>query len=276
MRKSCEARNKVLKSVTCLRVRIYMTGPKKTKKNKGLISSNADWKIIHYDGIDVYYLAELDGGALDFGEEAFTNTVKKKYRKVGTVCEFCAGPGFIGFALLARGLCKKLCLVDINPIAIECCKKTIKENGLGKRVTTYVSDGLKHVPKKEVWDLVVSNPPHFDGTVEMYKKDIIAIDPGWVIHEKFYKDVPQHLSKNGSVLFLENIVGAPESLWEPMITKNALRFKGIFWEKHPPQKLVKRIVHIISVLNFDAIKRFITLCIKQKNTNFLAQRVYPY
>lgn len=245
-------------------------------KRKNIISSTVNWKTIQYGDINVYYLPELDGGALDFGEEAFTNTVKKMYGSVGTICEFCAGPGFIGFALLARGLCKKLCLVDINPLAIECCKKTIKENGLEDSVTTYVSDGLKQVPQKEKWDLVVSNPPHFDGTQKMYENDIIAIDPGWVIHEKFYHEVPHHLSRNGQVLFLENITGAPVEMWKVMIEKNGLKFVSTFWQKHPPAKFIKRTLNIISLLSWATIKRFILTCIKQKNSNFLFKRVYPY
>lgn len=235
-----------------------------------------NWKTIQYGDIKVYYLQELDGGALDFGEEAFVNNVKSRYGRVDRLCEFCAGPGFIGFSLLAHGLCKKLCLVDVNPQAIECCRKTIAENGLKNRVAVYVSDVLKGVPKKEVWDLVVSNPPHFDGTKEMYKKDIIAIDPGWMIHDQFYKTVSVHLSKKGSLLFLENITGAPENMWKEMINKNGLKFVSTFWEQHPPAKLVQRTLTIISLLSWNSVRRFIKGSIKQRNTNFLFQRVYPY
>ena len=37
---------------------------------------------------------------------------------------------FIGFSLLAHGICDKLTVADVNPEAVECCKKTVKENKL--------------------------------------------------------------------------------------------------------------------------------------------------
>lgn len=245
-------------------------------KSKSTQHRLPDWKTVQYEGITVYYLKELDGGALDFGEEAFVKTVGNMFGSVGTACEFCSGPGFIGFSLLARGLCKKLCLVDINPDAITCCKKTIRENGLENEVTTYLSDGLAKVPPSEKWDLVVSNPPHFDGTRKMYENDIIAIDPDWTIHQKFYKNIPRLLSNNGSVLFLENITGAPESMWKGMIIKNGLKFKKTFWEKQPPATMLKRTLTAISLLSWGSITRFIRACIRQRDSNFLLQRAYPY
>ncbi len=248
----------------------------KTQSKKYPRISDTSWKTIKYSDITVFYLHELDGGALDFGEEAFVNTVRELYGSVDNLCEFCCGPGFIGFSLLARGLCKKLSLVDINPDAIACCKKTITENSLKDRVTIHLSDGLSAVGNLEVWDLVISNPPHFDGTRKMYENDIIAIDPDWIIHDKFYRDVPRHLSKKGQVLFLENVTGAPEDMWKRMIEKNGLKFIKTFWEKQPTQKYVKRTFNIISLLSWGSIKRFIATCIKQKNTNFLFRRVYPY
>jgi methylase of polypeptide subunit release factors len=49
--------------------------------------------------------------------------------------EWCAGPGFIRFALLGYGLCNTLCLADINPEAVEACRLTVTQTGLAERVT---------------------------------------------------------------------------------------------------------------------------------------------
>ena len=76
--------------------------------------------------------------------------------------EFCAGPSFIGFALLGLGACGSLVVLDVNPLSVAAARETVRRNGLGDRVSVYHSDGLDDVPASEKgsWDLVVSNPPY--------------------------------------------------------------------------------------------------------------------
>ena len=187
-------------------------------------------KQVRYGDINVYYLPHLDGGGTSFGQD-FVPIVKKYFKKVDRICEFCSGPGFIGFSLLANGLCDSLCLLDINKDAIEACKYTIKANNLSDKVNAYVSDGLKDVPKSEKWDLIVSNPPHFDGTEKEYGMDVIAIDPGWKIHEEFYRNVSRFLKPGGSIIFVENGVGSNPKQWQEMIEANGLtQFKSFNYE----------------------------------------------
>jgi 16S rRNA G1207 methylase RsmC len=115
---------------------------------------------IRYRDIVVSYQPILDGGGMDFGQE-FIWVVEKKFGRVGRLFEFCAGPGFIGFSLLAHGLCDRLTLADINPEAVDACRATVAENGLESRVSVYQSACLDSIPQGEAWDLVVSNPPHW-------------------------------------------------------------------------------------------------------------------
>jgi len=68
---------------------------------------------------------------------------------------------FIGVALLGYGFCDTLCLADVNPEAIEACRRSVAQNQLAKRVAVYHSDNLEDIPASEKWDLVVGNPPHF-------------------------------------------------------------------------------------------------------------------
>jgi len=75
-------------------------------------------KIVRYGKIRVRFLSYLEGGGRNFGQE-FIRVVKEKFGKVEHVFEYCAGPGFIGFSLLARGLCKKLSLADVNTDEVE-------------------------------------------------------------------------------------------------------------------------------------------------------------
>lgn len=179
-------------------------------------------KSVKYRDIKVYYLPHLDGGGTSFGQD-FVPIVKKHLGRVNRACEFCSGPGFIGFSLLANGLCDSLCLVDVNKDAIEACRYTIRKNGLSSRAKAYVSDGLKAVPRSERWDLIVSNPPHLDGTEKEYGMDLIAIDPGWRIHREFYRNASKFLKPGGSIIFVENEVGSSAEQWYRLIRANGLK-----------------------------------------------------
>ena len=71
--------------------------------------------------IDVYHNPLLDGGGTWLAEP-FAQLLRRERRSLGTVFEFCAGPGFIAFALLADGLAHAAVLADVNPIAVECAR----------------------------------------------------------------------------------------------------------------------------------------------------------
>ncbi len=80
----------------------------------------------NYNNIIVYWIPGLDGGGRTYGQQ-FVPVVESLFGKVDRIHEFCAGPGFIGFSLLAAGLCDSLCLSDINPLAVELLKATVKK-----------------------------------------------------------------------------------------------------------------------------------------------------
>ncbi len=180
------------------------------------------FKSVKYGSITVYYVPHLDGGGTSFGQD-FIPLVRKNFRRLDRVCEFGSGPGFIGFSLLGHGLCKSLCLLDVNPEAVEACNHTIERNALQKRAKAYLSNGLRDVPRSERWDLVVSNPPHLDGTEREYGMDLIAVDPGWRIHREFYRNVSRFLKPGGSVIFVENSVGSSPEQWYRMAERNGLK-----------------------------------------------------
>ncbi len=180
---------------------------------------------VRYGKIVVNYLPSLDGGGRDFGQD-LVPIVKEHFRRVGRLCEFACGPGFLGFSMLAQGLCDSLCLVDVNPDAIEVCGRTIRDNRLTE-VSTYVSDVFKGVPDHEKWDLVVSNPPHYDGTEETYRKNIKIIDPDFAIHREFYRNVSRYLERGGSTLLIESRPGSNPSIWKSLVEESGLEFNGI-------------------------------------------------
>ncbi len=175
------------------------------------IVGDAEPRIWTYKGIRVHYRSALDGEGT-WMAEPFIDFVKKTrflYASDASAFEWCCGPGFVGFALLAEGLCKRLCLADINPQAIECVAKTVADNGLEDRVTFYVSDNFESIPEQERFDLVVGNPPNYfalnpEHTVgKMLSEDLRPNDRGWKIHRAFYSTVGNYLNPEATLFISE-------------------------------------------------------------------------
>ena len=175
--------------------------------------------------IEIVYRWRLNGGGLIFCYE-FVHLVAEKIGKVDHVFEYCAGPGFIGFSLLANNLCERLTLADVNPEAVEVIAETIKANNLQDRVTVYQSDCLDAIPVTEQWDLVVGNPPWW--LCPKGWRDIRVCDPQGRVHEKFYQDIRKFLKPRGSIFFIEGGEYTKAGRFEEMITKNGLQRVGTF------------------------------------------------
>jgi len=145
--------------------------------------------------------------------------------------EWCSGPGFIGFALLAAKLCNRLVLADINPEAVALAKQTIKNNNLEDTVRVYQSDNLNLIPVEEKFDLVVNNPPNYycinplHPSYNHFVGDLRPNDTEWRIHRDFYKNIRRFLNKT-AVLCIEEVdpyatkcfmpnAGNESALWGP-------------------------------------------------------------
>jgi 16S rRNA G966 N2-methylase RsmD len=157
-----------------------------------------------FAAITVYYEKHLDGGGRGIGQGFIPFLQSRGMPKQRRVFEWCAGPGFIGFSLLAHNLCETLCLADINPEAVAACRRSIEANRLADCVSVYHSDNLKSIPASERWDLVVSNPPHFVGATDEYSGDLRAHDPEWSVHREFFATVKPFLSPGGVIILQEN------------------------------------------------------------------------
>lgn len=179
---------------------------------------------IKYKDIEVSFLWRLNGGGIIFAHE-FVHIVSQKIGKVGHVFEYCAGPGFIGFSLLANGLCDRLTVADVNPLAVDVLKDTVKNNHLEDRVSVYQSDCLDAIPSTEQWDLVVGNPPWVLDTKNM--KEIAVCDPDGRVHKKFFQDIKKHLVPQGSILFIESTWYTSAGSFKEMVESNGLTFREI-------------------------------------------------
>jgi hypothetical protein len=179
-----------------------------------------------YEHLRVAWLPELNGGGTAFGRQ-YVLVARKRIGKVDRACEMCAGPGFIGFSLLAHGLCDSLCLCDVNPAAIDAIEHTIRINGLQDRVSVYLSDALEGIPEQEQWDLVVGNPPHFMGP-QTAAGALLSNDPEWSVHRRFYATVRAHLKPHGQCVIQENYRGSSEETFLPMLDGTGMEYAGSF------------------------------------------------
>lgn len=198
------------------------------------VRSSTEYSIDVYNDIEVCWRPELEGGGRSFGQE-YLPVVRHLFGKVGRVFEFCAGPGFIGFSLLAHGLCDSLAVADVNPEAVAALRETVRRNGLADRVSVYLSDGLASIPDEERWDLVVSNPPHF-AVRRREHPSIVTDDLGWKLHRDFYAGVSRFLNPGGAVLLQENSEGSVPADFVPMMEGNGLEYVrslSCFGHGHP-------------------------------------------
>ncbi|MGB9734495.1 MAG: methyltransferase [Conexivisphaera sp.] len=176
------------------------------------------------NGVKIYYEPELSGGGRSFGM-LYVPIVRRVVGHARRCLEAFSGPGFIGFSLVAHGLCDELVLADINPKAIECVRSTVIENGLDDRVRYYESDVLDGIPANEQFDLVVANPPHFnENTISNHCKGscndlelLKSFDRNWELHRKFYSTIGAYLNKGGKVILVENSDGSRAEEFIPMI-----------------------------------------------------------
>ena len=184
-----------------------------------------------YQGVRVSYKPHLDGGGSTFGQDFVPLLRKRGMPKVGRAFEWCAGPGFIGFSLLAHGLCETLCLADVNPEAVAACQRTIRRNSLESKVAVHRSDNLSGIPASEQWDLVVSNPPHF---VDSGIGQLRYHDPDWSVHRGFFGSIARYLKPGGVVVLQENNAGSTPATFEPMIAEAGLRI--VFEQDTQPER----------------------------------------
>ena len=196
-----------------------------------------------YAGLRVSYKRHLDGGGSTFGQDFIPVLRARGMPTVRRAFEWCAGPGFIGFSLLANGLCETLCLADVNPEAVAASRRTVARNSLAEKVAVYQSDNLKNIPASERWDLVVANPPHF---LDEAPGHLRYHDPDWRVHRGFFQTVAPHLSPRGVIVLQENNRGSTADMFSGMIADAGLQV--VFVQDCAPQKTAHDHMYYVGIV----------------------------
>ena len=182
-----------------------------------------DIKIVNIAGLDVSTSDETDGFGFNTCQEAvYIFNEFAQGRKFDNVLECFCGPGYYGLGLWKGGIAKNISFSDIAPEAEEVMRMTFDENNID--FPFYLSDNFDNIPKQK-FDLIVGNPPHFNFKIlesnEMQPsihEDRKMRDLNWEVHKKFYNQVGEYLTDDGSIMLMEAWDGSsPEtfqSMWE--------------------------------------------------------------
>ena len=185
-------------------------------------SSPEERVVAHYAGIAVLDRPGQQKGGMASGQDFPRVLHELGVGRCERLLEYCAGPGYIGYSLLAAGWCETLALSDLNGEAVATARRTASFNDLEDRVSVYESDGLDQIPDDERWDLVVANPPHFLPNSDA-PDDVQVFDPDWRAHSKFYASVGSHMRPGGLVMIAENCAGSDPAVFEDMIREGGGR-----------------------------------------------------
>ena len=130
---------------------------------------------------------------------------------------------------------EKMALSDIWEPNQKPVLHTILKNELDEKAQFFLSDNFKLIPKQS-FDLIVANPPHFNGDpyVAHYDDPRKYKDLDWSIHKDFFNNVGDYLSNDGVIILAENVWGSNPDTFKDMIAENNLKITHHFPSKQYP------------------------------------------
>ena len=172
--------------------------------------------VVAYHGLLVFDREDLHGGGLWYAQDFSRALLHFGLGKCDRIFDFCAGPGYIGYYLLASGYCETLAMADINPDATRAAQHTAAYNCIENAVSVYTSDVLEQIPATEKWDLVVANSPGVPAG-DAKANNIIDYDVSGTLHHRFYASVRQFMKPGGLILTLHTRCDSSPDDFRPMI-----------------------------------------------------------
>ena len=200
------------------------------------LNSIKEIKVVNIAGLDVSTSDETDGFGFNTCQEAvYIFNEFAQGRKFDNALECFCGPGYYGLGLWKSGIVKNISFSDIAPEAEEVMRMTFDENNID--LPFYLSDNFDNIPKQK-FDLIVGNPPHFDVTIPDenkmqpdYHEDRKMQDLDWKIHKKFYSQVGEYLTDDGSIMLMEAWDGSRPETFKSMLEDNGLEYHKFYASK---------------------------------------------
>jgi len=176
-----------------------------------------DW-VYKTNDIGIHYTEQTNGGGsfflldyIDYFSEHYPN------KTFNHALEWCAGPGFIGFGVLACEVCSHITLLETFDTAIDLLHKTINNSNISNATVVH-ADNVDALEGK--YDLIIGNPPHFSEYKLMQKNayysnhtkenwERIAVDTNWDIHREFFTNIKKSMGIDCLILLAENTREVP-------------------------------------------------------------------
>jgi len=220
-------------------------------KNRNLnnvdTTESVDLKYCFYVGENfaVYYGDDMEDSGTEDGQD-FPRIVRYLYpdRVFSHCLDWCAGAGFIGFRLLADGICHQLTLLEAFEPCTIACRKTI--DNMPEQYKNYVNiilgSSMGEIPAQAQFDLIIGNPPPTsrlpDFAINLWQNRSIGssnrvmIDENWSIHKNFFSSIKKNLSQNGVIILKNNTNFSSVSEFESDIHAGGLMITNVFKEKN--------------------------------------------
>jgi len=170
-------------------------------------------------GIKIKYHPSMEGGGI-YRSPMFIEVLSliAPNRIFNHCLEWCSGPGFIGFSLLGKGLCKQLDLADIwqpSLTAANAVKSPCK-------VDTWHIRNLCDIQPPRMYDLIVANPPWWPGNLLPNQQNRLGADPELATLKKFFIDAKNYLTHDGLI-----VLGEGQTYTGPKDIVNVLADTGL-------------------------------------------------
>jgi len=151
-------------------------------------------------GIKIKYHPSMEGGGI-YRSPMFIEVLSliAPNRIFNHCLEWCSGPGFIGFSLAGKGLCKQLDLADIWQPSLTAAKAVKAPCN----VDTWHIRNLCDIQPPRMYDLIVANPPWWPGNLLQNQHNRLGSDPELTILKKFLKDAKNYLTPDGIIVLIE-------------------------------------------------------------------------
>lgn len=188
---------------------------------------------LQINDVQLFFNENQNGGGSIFYKE-YLDIIRQRYpeRVFDNCFEWCAGPGFIGFSLLANNFCKNLYLGECYDLAVASCQATIDH--LPDRLKTAHCEVIQlsqisALPPHLKFDLVVGNPPWYGSSnVYLYHesdqriKDM-AFDLDWEAHKEFFNNIKSHLTDDGIIILVEGAGASSPMDFQFFVESNNLK-----------------------------------------------------
>jgi release factor glutamine methyltransferase len=146
-------------------------------------------------------------------EDTFLMIDNLEVRVDDSVLDVGTGCGISGILSAYHGA--KVIATDISPCAIRCAKENAKSSQLHAKIDFIQGDLFNPIKKELAFDLILFNPPYLP--IEPMERGS-WLDAAWIggtsgrkIIDRFIREAPEHVNRDGSVLMVQSNLSGIET-----------------------------------------------------------------